>query len=74
MSWQEERRATRARLRAHLAQAGAAHVLTIGFSVAAVVALFAKGTAAALAFALLAGVFHLGKPPPDDDLDRRTRR
>lgn len=65
---------TRARLRGHMAAEGAARFLSALCLVAALVALIWKGLAAALAFAFAAGVWHMARPGPCPELDKKTGR
>lgn len=65
---------SKARLRGHLAAEGAARACQWGATLAAVVALFWKGPAAALSLALLAGLAYLARPGPSEELDRKTGR
>jgi len=74
MSWQEERRKTRARLRGNTAAEGAATLLQRLAIGAAGLALIWEGLPAALALAGLAGLFYLARPGPCEDLDRKTGR
>lgn len=70
----ERIRADKRELAANIAATIAALTISAGFAIAAVVALFTKGAAAAVALALLAVVFWHARPGPSERLDRHTGR